>query len=193
MSKIRILFGILTVVNLSANISYAETRVSTIYTNYPISGNNINEIKQAIQASGLKDGNRSVFVAKTSPKFVWQYNFMQSELGCSIKSVDIDVEITYQIPQLMNYDSLDKANKDQWNSYYNAAYQHENGNANLGFWIAKEMELEAKNIPPKNNCGEVARAANMMISNIFNRHERNNITYETANSITQGTKLLAEK
>ena len=192
MNKIRYILGILVVV-LSASTSFAETKVSTIYANYPISGHNIHEIRQDLLVSGLKDGHGGVFAAKTSPKFTWKYNFAKTANGCFIKSTDVEVEITYQLPEPSNYEDLNNTDKTEWTRYSTAVYQHEKGHANLSIETAKEIEWEARNILPKSSCGEVARTANMLISNILNNHEHNNLAYDTktTHGVVQGAVFAA--
>jgi predicted secreted Zn-dependent protease len=187
MNKIRIIAGILVII-LSANISHAEIVVSKKYKNYPIRGNNLHEIQKSLVLHGLKDEHGGIFAAKTTPKFTWKYNFVQTANSCSLKSTDVEVEITYQLPKLSGYETLNEADKTEWLRYSAATYKHEQGHANFSIETAKEIESEAKNIPPKSNCGEIARIANMLISEILNHHERDNIAYDTqtAHGVSQG-------
>lgn len=194
MNKIR--YALITVIifALSTNSSHSETIVSTKYANYQISGNNINEIQTDLLTKGFKHKSGNIFTAETSAKFAWKYNFTKSQNGCSIKSVDVEVEIIYSLPQLVNYEDLKQDNKTEWGRYANSTYTHEQGHAKISIETAKEIEWEARNIIPKDGCGEMARAANKLISNVLKRHEYKNLAYdnETGHGTTQGAVFASK-
>ncbi len=173
---------------MQAGVSEAKTIIATIYANYPVSGSNIEEIKQSMLLNAMQDDHGNKFTAKTSPKFSWNYKFAENSNGCKIENTDIEVAITYQLPEIAGNVQLNDDDMQKWQKYAAATFKHEQGHAALSIETAKEIEWEATNMLPKASCGEAARTANMLIGNILNRHERNNLAYDTqtAHGVTQG-------
>lgn len=194
MNKIKHILYILLVIMTTTGVAYAETIISTTYAKYPVTGINIDEIKNSLLTNGIHDAYGNVFTANTNPTFAWKYKFAKSKSGCSIKSVDIEVQISYKMPELTDYKNLSDPDKAEWDRYYTATYQHEQGHAKLSLEAAKEIEWEATNIIPKESCGEMARTANMIISNIFTHHEQKNLAYDnkTGHGTTQGAMFAAK-
>jgi predicted secreted Zn-dependent protease len=195
MRRIRNIISVAAIIMLFACVSYAETKTATIYAYYPITGDNIDEIRHTLQINGLKDSENHVFTAKTTPKFTWKYNFSESAMGCSIKSTNVEVEITYQLPKLLNYDNLSASDKAEWDRYYANTYKHEQGHTQISTETAKKIEWETQNILPKSTCGETARTANLLVSNILNNHDKDNLNYDavTNHGVQQGAVLIAKE
>ena len=175
--------------------SHAEVRVYTHNKKYLVSGRSIAKIRQDIRYSGLKDAHGYTFAAKTTPKFTWKYKFALSDGKCFIKSVDIDVSIKYELPELDNYAELSNSDKAIWDKYSAALYKHEQGHAQYSIDAAKEIERTAVSIAPKDSCGEVGRTANMLANNIFSEHNNDNLAYDTHTNHgeEQGASLIASQ
>lgn len=187
--------GILVILAVIAKISYAETKISTVYKNYTISGNNINDIQQAVMASSIKNAEGHGFAAKTNFNISWKYNFGETEYGCFIKSVDVDLKFTYLMPELINYTQLDAVTKNEWRRFYTATKIHEYGHVNITKDATRRIEWELSSILPKGTCEEISRTANMLANNILQNQDRANLAYDIATNhgMGQGAVLMASK
>jgi predicted secreted Zn-dependent protease len=176
---------------LQASNSYAETFIITKYKNYPIGGHNIEEIRQSLLNNGLKDAHGNIFAAETTPKFTWKYNFGQSENGCFIKSADVELQITYQLPQVSPAELNDKAKKE-WDIYYNAIKMHEDGHAEIMREAANDLAIKLEQLPTAATCSKMAIIANLRAFAILKKQDQANVDYDLATNhgTWQGATLL---
>lgn len=175
---IHIFYSFLAIVLFGVN-SYAEVSVHYKYNGYQVAGNSLADIQKSIVNSEVRAEDGYAYTAKTTPKFIWKYNFLPANGMCSIKSVDVDVEISYYLPELSNINGLSGKDKKEWRRFYNAVYRHEKGHADLSINAAKELEWEATSVSPKPSCAEAARTANMLISFAMQRHDKEQIVYDS--------------
>jgi predicted secreted Zn-dependent protease len=193
-TKILYVLGLLLISGFSATPAYAKPKVVIKHKNYKVRGHSIEEIQQSIHSHGLTAENGETFAANTDYSLFWQFTFHEDNSGCSIGSANTKVIITYTMPMLEDGLNINKATKDQWDTYYNSLKIHENGHAKLGMQAAEEIQWAIINtLPPMQDCLELAKAANSLGESIANKYHNDNIRYDfdTDHGRSQGAFFLA--
>ncbi len=175
-----------------SSVSHSAPKISVENDDYLVSGENIAAIRYNIRKKGPKSPSGHGFAAITNYDISWDYKFDQTESGCSIKSAQSYINISYKMPKLRNYSSVSDDLKGKWDNYYNSLSIHEKGHANFGIKAAYAIEKIITNMPAQANCQKLSKKANDLGKGILHEYHNYNIRYDkyTGHGHKQGAVLL---
>lgn len=82
----------------------------------------------------------------------------------------VNLETKIVMPKWVNYSSASEELKQQWDKYYNALLDHENGHKEFGLNAANEIDREIKKVNSKRSCTELENDINRIGDNIIARY-----------------------
>lgn len=146
---------------LSAHVCAAPS-VNMRIDYYPVSGNTLSQLRQAMNASGPFDpasGRR--FDARTNWQVAWRIwvRQAQGQEQCSIERIKVDLMITYILPRLSDDARLSGADRARWESDWAALKLHEDGHAQHGRDAADAVEYALLRMPPQ-PCAKIEASSN---------------------------------
>jgi predicted secreted Zn-dependent protease len=107
---------------------------------YQISGNDPESVRQEVQIKGPRGRDGTGYHASTQWNLKWGYRWIESASRCRISSVEVDIDVTYQLPELVNRSQLPESFLQRWDRYYQALYRHEQQHKDYGVKAAQELE-----------------------------------------------------
>ena len=154
----------------SAALAEPETRINNIY--YVVDGKTAEDIWVDIIAKSPVKGNGKQHVAYTRWKVNWQFWWLDNGSSCDISKVTTKLDITYTLPRLKKSDSTPQSVTADWEKYYAALFEHEQGHKDLGVKAALEIENQVLNMGSRRNCEQLELDANKMAKGVVDKYSR---------------------
>jgi predicted secreted Zn-dependent protease len=142
-------------------------KIKTDY--YTISGDSADALRQQINIRSSARENGKTYDAYTRWHVNWQYNWAKTESYCSLTAVTTNVDVTITLPKWLDHDSAPAALKKQWDHYYTALVEHENGHKDFGLKAANAIELAFSGMG-RDSCSSLQRDANSTGQKILNKY-----------------------
>lgn len=176
---------------IKASLATATPIVSIQYDAYPVTGENIQHIRETIAQNGPKDEQGATYAAHTAYNIAWHFTYNQKPESCSIAAVQSEITITYRMPVLAASSHMDNKTATQWKQYFTALSTHEEGHASFGLQAAEKIEQSILALSSSRTCSELEKRANDTAHAIVETYDEKNLDYDriTNHGATQGASL----
>lgn len=172
----------------------AEPVVNRYYQDYEVTGHDIQALRYAISTRGPQAADGMRYAAHTNYDIHWNYNFASLTDGrCAVNAVQVTANINYRMPRLAQSSLMPERVNRQWQLYYRALHQHEEGHAQLGINAAHDIEHMLPTLAAQNDCGTMAGVANRAATEIIQHYHIKNLEYDrhTEHGHRQGAVLAS--
>ncbi len=161
--------------------------VSIANTNYTISGETAEQLREQMNQLGPKDSNGS-FDAFTRWYIRLKYDYETANGSCALDNIRVNVEVTFTMPQWKRDTNFEVGLVERWDRYITALQLHEDGHRDHGIAAGKDVLQVLKQQPSYPSCEELAAAANEAVKQAIVVYNQKDIEYdrETRHGATQG-------
>lgn len=154
---------------LSTSVPATPTvNIETTY--YIIKGSNANELRKEMNSKSTMRQDGELFDAFTYWDVNWQFNWNSKNEKCHITTVSSNLDVTFTLPKWTTRDKADKNTIKQWDRYYKALIQHENGHKNIAVQAAENIEKEILGLGPSSSCKGLEQKANQAGKKTLNKY-----------------------
>lgn len=170
--------------------AFSEPIVTSRVKYYSISGDDAAELRAQMHNKGpIEDGKR--YDAFTRYYVNWRYDYQQEDNDCRLKNIRVTVDINYQYPKWVNYESGSERMRLAWDDYITKLKAHERGHGTNGQNAANEIDMMLARMSAMANCKMLGAEANQKAYAILAKYQHADIEYdrETKHGITQGVVL----
>ncbi len=166
-----------------------QPRVKVRYRYYPIAGSTAIALRSQMSQSGpVSQVEQIHYDANTDWYVRSSYNFVMRGNGCTITSVNTNVDILFTLPKWTPPTGASRSLKVQWQQYMAALQVHENGHKQHGVEAGQEITQTLRNLPAFASCQTLKTTANSYIQKIIKHYNQKDIDYDeiTKHGVTQG-------
>lgn len=127
----------------------------------------------------------------TNWKITWRTSYLTRGSLCLIGQAEVQVGITFTMPNWVNEISGGDTLKKKWREYYSALQEHENGHKQLSVDAALEIDRGIAALEPRASCDALGKAANALGKRILAELRQRNADYDLTTNYgkTQGVRL----
>jgi len=178
MKIITCIFSVLSLF-ITGNI-YAEPVINISTQYYDISGQTNSELLREMARKGPYSG-RKRYWAITRWYVNYNFNFQPSEFGCSINTVQTNVNIEFIYPRWVDRARWGHARQNmgrQWDRMYQALVAHEETHASHGIAAARQIESELQKLSSRNNCHSLRRDFENRAQRIIQHYRNADIQFD---------------
>lgn len=170
--------------------AFAAPTVSLETTYYPVTGHDLPTIYHSLENSGLSSEGLGTYHAHTQWNIQWGYRWIESAQRCSLTQVNVDIKITYLLPQLQTYDSVDESVRKSWDRFYQALLRHEEHHKEYGIRAARELESVLLGARP-DSCLGLKNKLDAMAREVIDKYDRLEKDYDirTNHGVNEGVVL----
>lgn len=137
---------------------------------YEISGNSEQQIRHNLNAKTPVLFKGKKYDAYTKWNVRWNFWWSESQNSCAISKVTVKLDVDQTLPKLIQSDSLTQSLSHQWETYYQALLEHEEGHKSLGLDAANEIEHAIKNLSAQSSCKTLESKANQLGHTIIKKY-----------------------
>ena len=148
----------------------ADPVVNTRSVYYEIDGDNAAALWEDIRRKTPVEQNGRWHVAYTKWQVNWRFWWQQNADSCEITRVASTLDVVYTLPRLIQNDTRSDGLSQQWDKYYSALYEHEQGHKNIGLKAAHEIEGEIAAMAPMPSCSELEKRANEKAKDVIKKY-----------------------
>jgi len=154
---------------------------------YQINGNTSQELREQMNSLGPFDHGKR-YDAYTAWNIQWRYKYSDTQSGCKMEKVHVNLDITYTFPEWKNFAEANTELKEKWDKYLSNLRRHENTHAANGEEAAAEVEYVLQNFPVMQSCQTLQALANRRAQQIIMHMNERDVEYDknTRHGITQG-------
>ncbi len=171
--------------------SIASPAINIITSFYQVEGKDAETIQQNIQKYGPvgKDGKHYQAVTKRNTQ--WNYRWIKTVSMCRITSVEVSVDIEYQLPELSAINALPENLRKRWDTYFKALFRHEQQHKDFGVQEAVELEKELLALNKQQDCNQLEDQINDTARKVLDKYDRIEKEFDrvTNHGINEGVKL----
>jgi len=175
-----------------AEISPTQSPVRLSQQNNPyfVSGQTAAELRQQMNRLGPADSHDGkIYDARTDWQINWRFTYQQKINGqCVIQLAEVDVELTYILPQWRDETSAPADLQQNWQTYLQALTLHEQGHGKRALETGEKIYRALLAVPPAADCPSLEESANAAARQVFDAGESLQAQYdrETGHGATQG-------
>lgn len=156
----------------------AEVLISETYKYYFVSGHSTEELRTAIDSSRRDSG--VTFDATTNWSISWQYDFLSDSSSCRITTINVNVDIEYQLPRWPERDTHHNAElRNTWKAYYEKLLQHELKHGRIAKQAGYKIESAIRGSHLETaNCKPLEALANRNATSIIEQSKQEHYTFD---------------
>ena len=168
----------------------ADPVVNTRSVYYEIDGGNAASLWADVRNKTPVEQNGRWHVAYTKWHVNWRFWWQQNADNCEITRVATTLDVVYTLPKLIQNDTRPDELSLQWEIYYSALYEHEQGHKNIGLKAALEIEDVIAAMTPTPSCAELEKRANEKARDVINKYSSIEKNYDRTTNHGRNTGVV---
>lgn len=163
---------------------FAEISSQTNY--YPIIANTAKELD-----AQLSQKNRNGFHADTQWRIQPRYRFKKMANGCEVAESNINLTVTYTMPEWQNKKDASAELQEKWNRWYANLLSHEENHGFNGRQAYNDIKQGIYLMESTPTCSQLTQAINAMIDSTLFKYSQEDTFYDqrTQHGATEGTSI----
>jgi predicted secreted Zn-dependent protease len=182
--------GFLCLTLFLTHVASAQTTVTCTTNYYTVRGATIREIHESFrQARPWK--TKSTLDAQTVWTVNWRFTVASSSSACRVTTFSTTTTITITLPLWTAPTNATDFVKTEWQRYFKALSQHEQGHVQFGLAAAAEIQKQMKSIGEDPSCENLKQRLNSLGHNVVKSYKQQDDAYDqrTEHGATQGARL----
>ncbi len=170
--------------------AFATPQITESTEYYDIQGRTTADLGREMNEKGIREGSQT-HAGRTRWNIKWRYHYQDAGADCRLESVEVTLDIHYEMPRWVHHEAVPAEVIQKWESYYAALEAHEKGHADHGREAAQEIENAIYSTGSGTPCSEFNAKADAAGNAILDRYRQIEIDYdaETKHGRTQGAWL----
>jgi len=168
--------------------AYASPQVSVAEKFYTVRGGTAQELRQQMNAHGIRSEGGKTYDAYTAWHVKWRYHLSPRGNTCTVQNIAVSVAVVYTLPEWRGRDKAPQDLKNKWRQYMKDLKTHEDGHRDFGIAAAAEIERVLHSIRPEATCRTMETKANEAGHAILDQYRSKEKVYDlrTLHGRTQG-------
>lgn len=154
-------------------VAQAKVTIDTTTNYYIVDGRTAQDIR-----ANMNEVRSGKFDAYTKWNIKWRYFYKEAKTSCAISTLDVDVLITYTMPQLATDTSANAAALKRWNSYYPALVKHERGHRELAIQAGLAVEQALLDMGSRRTCDILKEDVDDIAQSIVKSYGTKQVNYD---------------
>ena len=157
---------------------------------YLVTGRTGAEVRAAMNKVRPTDSHGLRVDARTTWDIRWSYRFRPGPDGCVVTSFNVTLTTAMTLPKWTDLTTAPVALQNQWNAYYTALLQHEQGHIRIGELAAGAIREAGPKVTAA-NCSTMGAAIDRKGQELLAEYGRQEVRYdaETNHGVKQGAKF----
>lgn len=145
---------------------------------YLVAGTSADEIRAGLDRLGPFDPHTGLRRdSLTTWQIEWRFDTRMAGSQCEINRAQVDLRIARTMPRLADVGALARAVRRDWERYFAALRQYEDGRAQIGVRAAQEIESAVAGLK-RNDCAGLQNLAETTARNLLEEARARDLAYE---------------
>lgn len=169
----------------------AELEIRTETTYYDIGGRTGKQLIEELQEKAPRAALDAKHYASATGLTTWDFNFVQEDGLCRLESVDVTLELTYEMPRWTERDKARRNVVRAWEGVIEALWQHERYHGELYQIGARSIhDSLLEHVDPAPECSSVADQFNRFARMQMREVDRAQVQFDMRTKIGDDAFLM---